>query len=144
MGSAERRLGQQRAPGRQVSRDRVDRGDLQRGVGLQPGQHGGQAFGQHGLAYPRRPEQEQVVTAGRTDLGGPARRRLPDHVGQVQPALFGRPLQAHRLADIPPGGAACAGIPDVLEHDSVSSAPPGLREPDPGQRLSVSDAAECA
>ena len=41
MRCAERRLGDQRAPGRQRPGDRVDRGDLQRGSGLKPGQHGG-------------------------------------------------------------------------------------------------------
>ena len=80
----ERRLGHQRAARWQGPRHGMDRGDLKRGRAIQCGQDGRDPFGQHGLASTRRPQQRQVMTTGRADLGGTARSRLPEDVGQVR------------------------------------------------------------
>jgi hypothetical protein len=46
-------------------------------------QHGGQAFGEHGLARAGRAEQRHVVAAGRRQFDGPPPPFLPHHVGEV-------------------------------------------------------------
>jgi hypothetical protein len=50
----------------------MNRGDLKRGQPVQSGQDGWDPFGQHGLACTRRPHEREVMTTGRTDLGGTA------------------------------------------------------------------------
>src|SRR5690606_40865116 len=60
-----------------------DRGGLQRLLEAQVRQKRGKASRQHGLAGPRRPDEEEVVAARRGDLQRLARLRLPPHVGQV-------------------------------------------------------------
>ena len=78
---AERWVGKQRAVGGQHPGDRVDGGHFERGGRVEPGQQGGQPFGEHGLARARRAEQQQVMAAGRAELRGPPGGRLAEDVG---------------------------------------------------------------
>ena len=56
---------------------------LERVLGLERRQQARQAAGEHRLARARRPEQQQVVTAGRRDLDGEPPEALTAHVGHV-------------------------------------------------------------
>jgi hypothetical protein len=65
----------------------MDRGDLERGWAVQGGQDGRDPLSQHGLTCARRPHERKVMATGRTDLGGTARSRLAENVGQVRAAV---------------------------------------------------------
>ena len=91
VGRAEGAAGQQgvcriRQPGH-----RPDAGGLQGLPGGQVRQNGGQPFGQHGLAGTGRADEQQVMSAGGSDLQRPFYVLLPHHVPQVrQRRLFRR------------------------------------------------------
>ena len=82
MGSPEGRAGDEAVRQRQPG-GRVNPGDLQGRLGRQVGQQAHQPAGQHGLARPRRPDQQQVVAPGRGHLQRPSRQRLARDVGEV-------------------------------------------------------------
>lgn len=71
----------------QQPRHRVHGGDFEGLRPAEPGQDGGQPFGEHGLAGAGRAFQEQVVATGRGYLHRRARRLLADDVGEVVPVV---------------------------------------------------------
>ena len=113
MRCAERRLDDQRASGRKGAGDRVDRADLKRRGRIKPRQDRRDSLGEHRFANARRPEQHQMVAAGRADLGRPPGDRLPDQIREVlhglTPAAPARRRRRHLsrtgrvLRDLPPG-----------------------------------------
>lgn len=104
--SHERGGQRQRPGGRQPAGHRPDRGQLQRLVGAQLGQQADQPLGQHRLAGAGRPDQHQVVPAGRRDLQSQPAVVLPDHVQQIRGPLGRR---GHRVSR--PGQPQVAGQP---------------------------------
>ena len=80
---AERRARLQRR-NRASSRRRVDARHLERGVAFERRHDRRQAAGEHGLADAGRPDEQQVVTAGRRGGKREARVRETAHVGEVE------------------------------------------------------------
>src|SRR5579885_441482 len=83
MRRSERRDPDEPGPARKRSGDRVDAGDLERGGVVERRQDAREAAGEHRLARPGRPDEEQVVGTGCGDLEGAAGPLLTAHVGQV-------------------------------------------------------------
>ena len=86
--------------------DRAHRGDLQRFVFRHRRQHAGQALRQHRLAGARRPDQQQVMAAGRRDLERAPRLRLAAHVGEIRRIAARAPRSAAALRRIGSGSRA--------------------------------------
>ena len=99
---AEGRRAQQPCPRRKQSGDRMDAGDLEGVDVVEPRQDPRQAPGEHRLADPGRPRQQQVVPARGRELERPARTLLAAHVGEVGHRLrelgLGRRLGLGRVA----------------------------------------------
>ena len=97
VGRPERRLRDQPTLRQDQPGRRVDPADLDR---LAPGerrQDPRQSLGQHRLARPRRPDEQQVVAAGRRHLDRPPADPLAPDVGQVQTSRSRSLRRRHRV-----------------------------------------------
>jgi len=84
MGRTERPLGHERIPGRQHSHDGIHLTDLQRFLPRHIRENGGQALAEHTLAGTGRADEQQVMSAGGSDLQRPFYVLLPQHVLEIR------------------------------------------------------------
>ena len=94
---------------------RMDGGDLQRRRGVQAGQHGRDALGQHGLAGPWRPEQA---------AGGDPRPRRSRRPGGPRAGRARQPGRGRGRAAPAPAGP---GLPGRRRRRSIPPGPPRRR-----------------
>ena len=72
----------------QQTGDAVDLLDLQLFVSGQPGEDGGDAAGDHGLARSGRPGEQQIMKAGGRDQGGPSGEGLAAYIPEIRRRPF--------------------------------------------------------
>ena len=84
MRGAEGRAFEQRTVGQGAAGRRMDPRHGERLRWREARQEPGQALGEHGLARAGRPDHQQVMATGRSDLERPATDRLSTHVGELR------------------------------------------------------------
>jgi hypothetical protein len=86
MGSSEGPAPQQRIAGSQDTGDRMNSGRLQGLLECHRGEDTGKPPGQHGLSGPRRPQEQKVMAAGRSDFQGSLHMPLAPNLTQIPPS----------------------------------------------------------